>query len=55
MRSYTSFVLKTIASIEELRDIPADILVKHESTSWMKIPEASHIEHHIIKNDKLLA
>jgi hypothetical protein len=21
----------------------------------MKIPEASHIEHHIIKNDKLLA
>lgn len=42
-RLSTQIVLETIAAIEEFADVPADVVVKHESSTWMLKSELFHI------------
>lgn len=39
---------ESIATIEELADVSANILFKHESASRMLVHERSEVDHHIV-------
>ena len=46
-------VFKAVATVEELADVTADVVLEHEAATWVLVNELVNVEDELVQNDKL--
>ena len=46
-------ILEAVATVEELADVTADVVLEHEAAAWVLVNELVNVEDEFVQNDKL--